>query len=305
MQVSRMAQTLGLVGFVLIIVAVLLWAGGAGDALQGWAIAKQEAFRGTLAAALRALRAGQPGAVLALVSTAFAYGLAHAAGPGHGKVLLGGYGLTGRAGAMSLIGLSLAASLAQATTAVFLVYGGILALGWGRERITSLAEGRLEQISYTSIALLGLWIGWRGFRHLQGMNSARGSQEHGEGHGNHCHAGCDHRHGPSIDDINAVGGLRDALMLIGSIAIRPCTGAIFLLILCWQLGLDAAGIAAAYAMGIGTALVTIMIVLAAQGARGTFAIILANRTGRFLPAVEIIAGGIILLSALRMLFPPG
>lgn len=318
------ARGLGLAGLGLALVAAALWLGGAGDTLQGWAIARQEEFRATMAGALRALRAGQPGAVFGLIAVAFGYGLAHAAGPGHGKVLLGGYGLsgqagTGRRGALRLIGLSLAASLAQATTAVLLVYGGVLALGWGRERIAGLAEGVLDRASYAAIAGLGLWIALRGLRrwwHLRPEAAAATEiGDHHHGHGHHSHpkhdhdhgadCGCGHAHGPTLQQAEAVSGLRDALLLVGGIAIRPCTGAVFLLLLCWRMGLDAAGIAGAYAMGIGTALVSALVALAAHGTRGSVVAALAGRAGRVLPLVEVLAGGLVTIVALRLLFPAG
>ena len=63
---------------VVIALAALWWTGGF-DRLAQWAAAHQRAFQNSIALSLRAVRAGQPEAVTALLSACFAYGLVHAA----------------------------------------------------------------------------------------------------------------------------------------------------------------------------------------------------------------------------------
>ena len=78
----------------LAVIAAMAWFWGIGgfDQLGQWAATQQRGFQNTIAGALRSARAGEVGAVTALLTACFAYGVVHAAGPGHGKVLIGGYG---------------------------------------------------------------------------------------------------------------------------------------------------------------------------------------------------------------------
>ena len=97
-------------------------------------------------------------------------------------------------------------------------------------------------------------------------------------------------------------GWRDTLVLIGGIAIRPCTGALFLLILCWRMGIDAVGIAGAYAMGIGTATITVAVAFLSVWAReGALMALAEGRLARATPLIELGAGLVVAFLSLVML----
>jgi ABC-type nickel/cobalt efflux system permease component RcnA len=288
-----------LIPLALAVLAVLaVWATGGFDMLARWAAQNQREVQGDMAGAIRALKGGEAGALAGLMTLAFAYGFFHAAGPGHGKMLIGGYGLGRRVPALRLSVIALAASLAQAGTAIALVYGGIFLLGWTRERVEGFSEAWLAPLSYAAIGTLGLWLVWRGLRGLRPAPS-------GHHHHDHDHAHCGHAHGPTVEEAARVTSLRDAALLVGGIALRPCTGAVFLLIICWRLGVDAAGIAGTLAMALGTATVTISVALlsttAREGALAGFATGPAAR--RVLPSLELAAGALIAAAALTLLRP--
>lgn len=273
----------------------VLWTMGVFDTISAFAFEQQREGQNALARGLRALRSGEPGALLAVLGLAFSYGFFHAAGPGHGKILIGGYGLARRVNALRLSALALASSLAQATSAIILVYAGIFVLNWGRERLVGVTENFLAPASYAAIALIGLWLAIRGARRFLAMRAENKAHECG-----HC---CNHRHGPTSEEVAALGGWRDTLMLVGSIAIRPCTGAIFLLVITYAMGVPFVGILGAYAMGIGTSAITIFVALGAVWFRDGLTVSTGNgRLARLaFPTLELAAGVMICLSAFELL----
>ncbi|GGA05900.1 nickel/cobalt efflux system [Amylibacter cionae] len=269
-----------------------------------------------MAGSLRALRAGNPGATLGLMGVCFAYGFFHAVGPGHGKVLIGGYGLGARVAMTRLAMIALVSSLAQAVTAVVLVYASVFLLGWGSKQLVGAAEDYFAPASYGAILLVGAWLILRGARKLW---RARATTEHTHSHAHdhqhdhhhhhdHTHHSdvcedCGHHHGPTVEEAANVSSLRDLLVLVGAIAMRPCTGAIFLLILTWRMGIVTAGIMGTFAMALGTASVTIAVALAAVGLRESTlqGLTSAPLLRVAVPVLELAAGSIVVIVASQLL----
>ncbi|AZL60296.1 hypothetical protein EI545_16585 [Tabrizicola piscis] len=320
-----MRRAVGFGGLALVVVIAVLWLTGGLDGLAGWLRGAQEAAQNRLAGAIRALRGGEPGALAAFWAVCFGYGVLHAAGPGHGKLLIGGYGVARRVPMGPLAGLALASSLAQAAVAVGLVYAAVAVLGLTRQAVEGAADRWMAPASHAMIAGLGLWLVWRGVRGLRAAGGAAGaghghSHDHGHhdhdhhdhhdhahhDHGHHDHdahcATCGHAHGPTLEQVSRLTGWRDALALVAGIALRPCTGALFVLILTWQLGIAAAGIVGAFVMGLGTALVTVTVAgLAVWAREGALQGLGGGRIARALPIVEVTFGGVIAITALWLL----
>lgn len=292
--------------------------GGAGDLARGAAEGQRE-VQDAMAGALRRLRAGDAGALAALWGLCFAYGFFHAVGPGHGKFLIGGYGFGRRVPAGKLMGLAVASSLAQAATAVVLVYAGLFLLGWGREEMQGAADRHLALLSDAMIAGIGLWLIWRGARAWLRARPAPVAAEPAAASdlaglaaldatlAGHDHSGaicetCGHAHGPTPEQVASVHGWRDAAMVVAAIAARPCTGALFLLLLTWRIGLDWAGIVGAFVMGLGTASVTLLVALASVSLRESALMQAAGgpQTARVMAALETLAGVVVLAVAARM-----
>lgn len=312
---------LALLGLGVALGLAVLWLSGGFGVLQLWVLDSQKQVQAALAGAVRAIKGGQPGALVGLVSICFTYGVLHAAGPGHGKLVIGGYGMGRRVPMARLALLALAASLAQAAVAVALVYGVVAALGLGRAEAEGMAETIMAPVGLAMVAAVGMWLAWRGItgvraqahRHRAQAAHRHRAQAHrhddpSSSHSPHPHdhdascAVCGHAHGPTLEEIAHLTGWRDTLALVAGIAMRPCSGALFLLILTWQLGIAMAGVLGAFAMGLGTALVTVGVAgLAVWAREGALASLPGQTAARALPWFEMVAGCVVAIAALGLL----
>lgn len=290
-----------MLGVVVVLVAagLGLWLSGGDRLVTAWALDGQRDAQGAMAGALRRLRAGEGAAVASLMAVCFGYGFFHAAGPGHGKLLIGGYGAARQVGAVRLSLVAAASSLAQGATAVALVGAGVWLIGWSRERMTQLADEVFAPLSFAAIALVGLWLVWRGTRGLWRLSQA--SDHVHTGHGDVCNT-CGHSHGPSAEEVSRAAGPREVAALIAAVAIRPCTGALFVLILTAQMGVFWAGVLGTMAMALGTASVTVLVAVAAvtlrRGALSgwTESVALA----RAQPVLELAVGAMVAVAATQL-----
>lgn len=283
----------------LVLSALPAHAAEVGDAVA-WMFAQQRTLHRELTAALRALEAATDvGAALWLIAASFVYGVFHAAGPGHGKAVLSAYLLTHPSRVRRGAALGIAASLLQGITAIVLVYGLIWLAGWGAAD-TAAAVSWSERLSYAMLAGMGVWLSLRAARSLAAQfrpnaMPACGHHHHPEPqlhHGHDCGCGC--AHAPSADQIEEAGGVRAALGLALSIGLRPCSGAVLVLVFAYSLKIAWAGMLAAMAMAAGTALTVATLALVAVKARGLAARLAAGngRAAARIGAAAALCGGL-------------
>ena len=97
---------------------------------------------------------------------------------------------------------------------------------------------------------------------------------HGGGHAHHHDHAHDedasawgHAHAPEPEELAGPGGWKRGLSAIVAVGLRPCSGAILVLVFALAQGLFWAGVAATFVMGVGTAITVAVIASIAVGAR--------------------------------------
>lgn len=151
--------------------------GGQAGGITGWLLGQQVVFERQLSAAVRAAQAGGP-ALWWLTGLGFAYGVFHAAGPGHGKAVMAAYLVANERALRRGMVLSLLAALLQGAVAILLV--GVLAaiLNVTAPRMRD-AASLVEMLSYAGITLFGAWLLWHKGRRLQAALRPRGPRAFG------------------------------------------------------------------------------------------------------------------------------
>ncbi len=263
-----------------------------------------------LAAAMQAVRAEGAAAAWALVVLSFLYGVFHAAGPGHGKVVISTYILTQESQLRRGLLLSIVSSLCQGLTAIVVVAATAGLLDLTLRQAQGAATG-LETLSYGLVALLGLTLvvsRARGLLRQLRLPAPRGRGDpprlaFGHHHKNDgaC-SSCGHAHGPSLRDLNAPLSWRGLAGMVASIGLRPCSGAVLVLLVAYSLDLRGAGIAAVLAMSLGTSItVSLLAILSVYARKGALrlAALIPDRAARLAVALDLVAvlGGLVILTA--------
>jgi nickel/cobalt exporter len=283
--------------------------------LMGWVFAQQAAFYRSMSSAVMAAKANGT-AEFGLAWLSFLYGIFHAAGPGHGKAVISSYLIADGASVKRGIVLSAAAALAQAVTAIVIVGIAAAVLGATAHAMGSTVRW-LELAAYAGIVVFGLMLAWRKGRALvAALRSSHGHRHghdhhHGHDHGhhhdhshNHSH---DHSHGPEPSELKGKGWLKRGIAAVIAVGLRPCSGAIFILVFALSQGIFAVGIVATLAMALGTAITVASIALLAVFGKGIAVRILKSRRGggACIAILGIEAAAAILIAAFGVLLFTG
>jgi nickel/cobalt exporter len=267
----------------------------------GWIFAKQAEFYRQFSGLIRAAKAD--GSVAwSLFGLSFLYGIFHAAGPGHGKAVISSYIVANNETWMRGVVLSFASAMLQALVAVAVV-GIAAALLSASAATMGRAVNIIEIVSYSLIILIGvrlLWVKGRAFlallqtlhrpvavgaavtprHHHHASHHDHGHHDHGHHHDhehhhhehadNHAHEDASawgHAHAPEPEELAGPGGWKRGLSTIVAVGLRPCSGAILVLVFALAQGLFWTGVVSTFVMAIGTAITVAVIASIAVGAR--------------------------------------
>ena len=281
--------------------------GGSGppamSGFAGWILAEQARFYLMLSHTIRAAKT-DGSAAYTLLGISFIYGIFHAAGPGHGKAVISSYMVANNETWRRGVALSFASAILQALTAIAIVGMAAVLLG-ATAHVMGNTVRVIEMVSYGLIVLIGLrllWVKGRSFLHLL---RSRGKEQHAHGH-SHDHApghdyghadqhdhGHDHdhhghanghehhhhddeeeasawghSHAPEPEELKGPHWLKRGLAAVFAVGLRPCSGAIIVLVFALAQGLFWIGVASTFVMGLGTAITVATVATIAVGARG-------------------------------------
>jgi ABC-type nickel/cobalt efflux system permease component RcnA len=254
----------------------------AADGFSGWILAKQAEFYRAMSATIRAAKT-DGSAAFTLFGISFLYGIFHAAGPGHGKAVISSYLVANDETWRRGIVLSFASALLQALTAILLVGIAAVLLG-ATAKMMGDAVRVIEIVSYGLIAAVGARLSWvKGRAFVGAWRGQPAAHAHHRAHPPHDDHS-DHSHGPEPRQLAGRGGWRRGLSAIVAVGLRPCSGAILVLVFTLAQGLFWLGVGATFLMGLGTAVTVAAIATLAVGARG-----LAGRLARAKPGAGMLA----------------
>lgn len=230
-----------------------------------WARDQQQAFYGSMNTSLRILRGSSSfSAAWSLLLLGFGYGVFHAAGPGHGKVVISSWLLATKNDLKRGLLVAFMSSLFQALTAIVIVsvlFLMVASVGAVVRDVTAY----LESASYAMISVLGIYMMWLALRTWRpapiSITEYKFEIVNPHFDAGHIHdENCGHAHAPTPQEVRGEDwSLAKAVSLSVAVGLRPCTGAILLLISANALGLYWAGIAATLAMGFGVFLTVALI----------------------------------------------
>jgi ABC-type nickel/cobalt efflux system permease component RcnA len=272
---SRRLWPLWLMAALLLLAGVLLWQHWSQILLQS--VLWQKVLNREMTQLLQQVAEQPQQAGVTLMLFSLAYGVLHALGPGHGKVVITTFLATHPAKLKTSMKLTLLAALLQGGVAIGLVTLMLVVLQ-SSSRQMHIGSYWLEKGSFLLVVALGVWVGWRALRSLRQqlrpqpklqIHAIRPTHQHDE------HCGCGHAHLPSAAQMDQAVSAKTQALVVFSMGLRPCSGAIMMLLFAKVIGVYAWGVASAVAMAVGTALTVSALGLLVQRSR-----VLAQRLGQ-------------------------
>jgi len=235
-----------------------------------------------------------------LLIFSFLYGVLHALGPGHGKIVITTWLATHPSKLKSSIGLTLASSLLQGLVAIALVVVVLTVLQLPARQL-HMSSFWLEKGSYALVGVLGVLLCWRAIKKLRALLRKPTFKAFTAHHVHDAHCGCGHQHLPTQEQLQSTDDWRARLMIILSMGMRPCSGAIMVLLFSKVIGVFSWGVVSALAMAAGTSLTITSLALLVHSFRQLAVKLSGNTTPVLWRQVGwttlALAGGVILLVA--------
>jgi nickel/cobalt transporter (NicO) family protein len=213
----------------------------------------QRQLNQTLSREMRHIRqTGSPAAVLTVSLVAFVYGVLHAAGPGHGKLVVSAFFLGREARIIKGVMMGGLVSVLQTFSAIAIVLVLVFILGRGGFDVVQQSVW-VEVASYGLIVLIGLYMIYAAVtgRHLG------------------------HRHAEHIDGADGDREVHHGVVVAAGLT--PCASAIIILLFALANGVLAIGIAATLVMALGMSLTVALVGVSTIVARKTLLGAMASR----------------------------
>lgn len=273
--------------------------------LMLWINTHQEAFYRTLTASLQDMRENTH-ALWTLIGLSFAYGVFHAAGPGHGKAVISSYMIANELELKRGISISIISSLLQGFVAIATV--GVIFLTLRGSGITlTQATNTMETASFALVVLFGFWLLFRKLREIwqkprtqKAIIAADGAtaqlfgapsssftlstattktglrfqaealdHDHTALRSGEVCEDCGRSHLPDPSMVSSEHfNLKEAWSAIMAVGLRPCSGALLVMTFSMLNGLYLGGILSVFAMAAGTAITVSALAVIAVGAKG-------------------------------------
>lgn len=258
----------------------------------GWINQHQQAFYRSLTGALKAMREDSS-ALTPLLGLSFAYGIFHAAGPGHGKAVISSYMIANETELKRGIAISFVSAFLQGVVAIAIVAAAYFVLRGTGITMTA-ATNAMEIASFGMVIAFGVWLLLRKLKSIwvtrqapvsAGLFDAAMSTGPATTTGlsfrvdalDHDHAtlspgavcaDCGMTHLPDPKMLSQQDfRLREAWSAIVAVGLRPCSGALLVMTFALLNGLYLGGALSVFAMALGTAITVSALAIIAVSAK--------------------------------------